>query len=321
MGEPRRRLLVAPLLAAAFLVSGASGAEAPRGPFVRVLGIAQDGGFPHAACEHRACRDAREGRAPRHLVASLAVVVPAEETVFVIDASPDVREQLDLLRDVRDLPADRVDRAPIDGLFLTHAHIGHYLGLAFFGFEAVHTSALPVWATAPMADFLRGHGPWSQLVELGNIELRTLRPEAAVAIGGGVTVTAFNVPHRDELSDTVAFRIDGPRRTVLYVPDTDKWATWEPSLPERLSDVDVALLDGSFYSADELPGRSVEEIGHPMIGTTMELLQAQVAGGELEVIFIHLNHSNPALVTGSPERSAIEDRGFSVAVEGLEIDL
>ncbi len=296
-------------------------AEATRDPFVRIVGTAQDGGFPHAACEHRACRDAREGVTPRRLVASLAIVLPASRRVFLIDVTPDVREQLDLLRDVRSLPDDRVDRSPVDGIFLTHAHIGHSTGLAFLGFEAVHTRRLPVWATARMGDFLANHGPWSQLVDLGNIELNTVVPDESVDLGDGVTVTAFPVPHRDELSDTVAYVIAGPRRKLLFVPDTDKWSTWEPSLLDRLDGIDVALLDGSFFSARELPGRSVEEIGHPLIGTTMDLLQERVASGALEAVFIHLNHSNPALVAGSAERRQLESRGFTVAHEGRELEL
>ncbi len=307
-------------LASAALVDApnpdASEKEAPLAsadsPFVRVLGTAQDGGFPHAACEHEACRRARDGDMPRRLISSLAIVLPASREVFLIDATPDVREQLDALRDVRDLPSDRVDRAPVDGVFLTHAHLGHYTGLAFFGFEAVHTRGLPVWATPRLAGYLRANGPWSQLVDLGNIELRALAADQPVRLGSGVSVTPFLVPHRDEFSDTVGYRIDGPNATVVFVPDTDKWSTWSPSLLDRLDGVDVALLDGSFFSADELPGRSVEEIGHPMIGRTMDLLQERVATGELQVDFIHLNHSNPALLDASEAEREIEARGFAV---------
>ncbi len=290
-------------------------------PFVRVLGTVQDGGLPHAACEHEGCRLARESDAPPRYVSSLAVVLPRSEEVFLIDATPDIRPQLDLLRDVRRPPEDRVDRSPLAGIFLTHAHIGHYLGLAFFGFEAVHTSDLPVWTTPRMADFLSSNGPWSQLVEKGNIRLRAAPPDSPIELSPEVSVTPFTVPHRDEFSDTVGYLIRGPSRGLLFVPDTDKWATWEPSLLERLEGVDVALLDGSFFSAAELPGRSIDEIGHPMIGTTMDLLQETVTGGGLEVLFIHLNHSNPALSPDSNERREVETRGFAVASEGQEFEL
>lgn len=315
---------------AAALALVCAGCAAPPAPvaagtattaFVRILGTVQDGGLPHAACEHEGCRRARAGQAPPRWISSLAIVLPESQEVFLIDATPDIRPQLDLLRDVRTLPDDRVDRSPLAGVFLTHAHIGHYLGLAFFGFEAVHTRDLPVWATPRMAAFLRANGPWSQLVTMRNLELRELTPESPVHLAPDVSVMPFAVPHRDEFSDTVGYLIRGPARTLLFVPDTDKWTTWQPTLEERLEGVDTALLDGTFFSAAELPGRSVEEIGHPLIGNTMERLEDRVRQGGLEVLFIHLNHSNPALAPGSEAAAALAARGFAVAREGQEFPL
>lgn len=289
-------------------------------PFVRVVGTAQDGGFPHAACSHDLCVEARRDPALARRVASLAVVLPESGRVFLIDATPDLPDQLEALADVRAPPAGGVDRAPVDGILLTHAHVGHYLGLAYFGYEALHTRDLPVWATPRMARFLRNNGPWSQLVELGNVELRELR-DAAVSLGDGVVVRAVPVPHRDEYTDTVGFRLEGPRATVLYVPDTDSWDAWGDRLDEALSGVDVALVDGTFYSAAELPGRDVSEIGHPLITDSLERFGEAVRSGDLRVLFIHLNHSNPALDPESPERRALEEAGFRVAADGEEIPL
>jgi len=102
-------------------------------------------------------------------------------------------------------PEGKADRAPFNGVFLTHAHMGHYLGLAHFGFESLNANAMPVWASARMAEYLQMNGPWSQLVRLKNIELREMQPGTPVSIGEGVTVSGFPVPHRDEYSDTLAF--------------------------------------------------------------------------------------------------------------------
>lgn len=303
----------------------------PQGtPFLRVLGTAQDGGFPHAACEHELCRRARLDDSLASYVASLGLVLPQHgggNRVFLVDATPDIRDQLDLLRDVRDLPQNRVDRAPVDGVLLTHAHIGHYLGLAFFGFEAVHTRDLPVFATARMAAFLRANGPWGQLVTKGNIALVEQAPGTrftlgAAADGATVEVEMLAVPHRDEYSDTVGFLFAGPNRTVLYVPDTDGWAAWRPPLREVLDrlQVDVAILDASFYSLDELPGRDLASVRHPLVTQTMELLADWVAAGG-EVVLSHLNHSNPALDPSSEARAAIEAAGFEVATLGQAIGL
>jgi len=293
----------------------------PPGPYVRVIGTVQDGGLPHVGCTCERCEAARRDPRRRRLVASLAVVLPASGRVVLIDATPDLHEQLDLLADVRDAPAGVTDRAPVDGVLLTHAHVGHYLGLAFFGYESMHTRDLPVWCTSRMAAFLRANGPWSLLVGRRNVELRETAPGEAVALGDGVTARAVPAPHRDEYTDTVGWRLEGPRRAVFYVPDTDGWDAWGRPLPEVLAGVDVALLDATFYSPDELPGRRVEEIGHPLVTDTMDRLQAEVDAGRLDVRFIHLNHTNPALDPASAAAREIDRRGYAVAAEGEEIGL
>lgn len=293
-----------------------------QGARLRVIGSVQDGGLPHAACSCVRCEAARSDPGLKRHVASLALITGGEggARVFLVDATPDVREQLDMLADVRDAPAGRVDRAPVDGVLLTHAHIGHYTGLIFLGFEAVSTNGVPVWCTPSMATFLRENGPWGQLVSKRNIEIREVEPGVGFEVGG-VEVEALRVPHRDEYSDTVGFVFRGGERTVLYVPDTEPWRTWEVPLVEvlRREGVDVLLVDGSFYSADELPGRAVSSIGHPLMRDTMDELRTMVEAGEVEVAFTHLNHSNPALEAGSAARAEVEARGFRVVEEGEEI--
>jgi len=286
------------------------------GPYVRVLGTVQDGGLPHAACACARCEAARTDPSRRRRIASLALCLPASGRVYLVDATPDIREQLRDPCGTGGASAGGVDRAPLDGVFLTHAHLGHYLGLAFFGFEAVHTRDLPLFGTRRMTDFLRNNAPWDQLVRLENVRLRDLEPDSAVVLEDGVRITPFLVPHRDEYTDTVGFAIEGPRRSLLYVPDTDRWSTWKPSLPERLVGIDVAILDGTFYSPEELPGRDVTAIGHPTIETTMELLEPAVRTRALRVSFTHLNHSNPALDPASSAAARVRGNGFAVLQEG-----
>jgi pyrroloquinoline quinone biosynthesis protein B len=245
------------------------------------------------------------------------------QRVMLVDASPDVREQLDRLDDLRGHLDERAERGPVDGILLTHAHIGHYLGLAFFGFESVNARGISTWCTPRMAEFLSTNGPWSQLVALGNLDLLRCEPSRWLELGGGVRAMPYRVPHRDEFSDTVAWIIAGSARTVMYMPDTESWRTWAPPLPAVLEEhgVNVLLVDGTFFSADELPGRAVSSIGHPLIVDTMDLLQSHVDAGELVVYFTHLNHSNPALDSTSAERAAIESRGFRVLDDGDELPL
>ena len=324
---PRRDVAVI-LLAAAACLSGCTshvpaeptdeGAVRPR---LRVLGTAQDGGFPHAACSCDRCELARRDPGAERLIASLALI-GTDGRVFLVDATPDIRRQLDRLRDVKPEPG-RVDRAPVDGVFLTHAHLGHYTGLGFFGFEAIHATEIPLYATPRMVGFLTDNGPWSQLVKLRNVLPVTLTPGEPLALDERLSVTAFRVPHRDEFSDTVGFLFAGPRQRIFYVPDTDGWQHWETPLEDWLDShhVDVAIVDGTFFSMDELPGRDVAAIGHPLVIDTIELLRERVAAGTLRDFFTHFNHSNPLLDADGERRRLIEAAGFEVLDDGFEFPL
>ena len=327
MSRRRRHLrllgaIVMPLAMAAAAAVALVAQPPARGARILVLGTAQDGGVPHPACSCTRCMAARREPDRRRWVSSLAVVT--EKSKFLVDATPDVREQLEELRLApgggRGVVGG-VDRKPLGGVLLTHAHIGHYLGLAFFGFEAVHTRHLPVFATQRMIDFLRRNDPWRELLRRGNIALYIAPPGAPFELADGVMVTPIASPHRDELSDTVGYLFRGPRASLLYVPDTDAWEGWRPPISELARGVDYALLDGTFYSPAELPGRDVTKIGHPLITRTMDLLAPLVAGGKPRVFFTHLNHSNPALETGSAARREIERRGFRVLDEAQEFPL
>lgn len=293
------------------LLGGVASAEAetPPGPFVVVLGIAQDGGAPQAgSSDHPGWDDP----AKRHLVSSLALVDPRTGQRWLFDATPDFPEQLHRLDGI----APAQESPGLAGIFLTHAHIGHYLGLAHLGREVIGARSVPVHAMPRMAGFLRENGPWDQLVELGNVEVREMRERRAVKLAEDLSVTPLLVPHRDEYSETVAFRIDGPERSVLFLPDIDKWGRWETRLEKVLATVDVAYLDGTFFADGELPGRDMSQIPHPFIVETMDRLRELPAAERAKVRFIHLNHTNPALDPKSEASQRIESAGFGVAWEG-----
>lgn len=279
--------------------------------------------MPQIGCDCANCSRARKDpRFARH-VASLAIYVPKTGHVYLVDATPDLPEQIEEIHGFRPHPEGKVDRAPVDGVLLTHAHLGHYLGLAHFGFESLNTKDIPVWTSPRMAEYLRTNGPWSQLVRIGNIALREFQPGQAFPLEEGITVKPIQVPHRDEYSDTMAFVVRGPQKVLLYVPDTDSWKAWSRPLTEVLEEekVDIALLDATFYSPDELPDRDVTKIKHPLVTQSMELLEPLVRSGKLRVYFTHLNHSNPALDENGAARKAIETRGFRVLDEGDAFDL
>ena len=250
----------------------------PPGWEIVVLGIAQDGGIPHLGCEQPLCKSIRDGQRRPERVASLGLVNQGLHKAFMIDATPDFASQ------VHDLTGGAVP----DGILLTHAHIGHYTGLMYLGRESIDAKAVPVFGTERMQAFLRGNGPWSLLVSRNNIDLRPLPLDQPLEIFPGLRVTAFAVPHRDEFTDTVGFLIEGPRKKALYVPDIDQWQKWDRSIRDVVDSVDLAILDGTFASPGEIPGRSIEDIPHPMMSVTRSLLR----GSKAAVWFTHVNHTN-----------------------------
>ncbi len=172
----------------------------------------------------------------------------------------------------------------------------------YLGRESIGAREVPVHGTARMVSYLRGNGPWSLLVTNRNVVLKTVDPGRPIELSSGLRVTAFLVPHRDEFSDTVGYRIEGPRATVLYVPDTDRWETWKTSIRELTDKADLAFLDGTFASASELPGRNITEVPHPLMSATRQLLR----GARARVWFIHLNHTNAEIDAPDVVREGME---------------
>lgn len=286
-----------------------------------VLGIAQDGGLPHFGCEKACCVAAR--RTGRVLFPAALGVVDRRagagaEQLLLVEATPRIEEQVAMLHDLAGVHGR--GRQPVDAVLTTHAHLGHYLGLAWFGREVASSQRVPVHCTPRFATFLRQHGPWKQLVELQQLEVREFTIGTAFAPWPGLTVTATAVPHRDEFSDTVAFTIRGPQRAVLFVPDIDAWERAPGLLEQLLAGVDIAYLDGTFFDGSELPERNLAEIRHPLMTRTMELLAAQAKARPGVLRFLHCNHTNPVLHDAAV-RARVEAAGFALAAQGERVAL
>jgi pyrroloquinoline quinone biosynthesis protein B len=273
---------------------------------VHVLGTAQDGGVPHPGCACPRCRAARADRDNPRRIASIAVEGMTGKT-FLVDAGPDLPHQLEYLA-----CETGCGRHCVDAVAITHAHTGHYVGLAFFGREAMHTDRLPVYGTPSLERFLRDNHPWAHLIEREEIDLRTIAPGRPLGFDG-VMIHAFLSPHRGEDTDTLGFEIEGPSRRLLYVSDAD---VFPPAIVDRIRDVDVALIDGTFFSRDELPNRDIMEVKHPFVVDVLPKL----AGARGQVLFTHLNHTNPLLDPESPEAKSLP-KGFGVAREGMVFEL
>ncbi len=287
---------------------------------IKILGTAQDGGLPQLGCSCDNCRQARAQNRFSRRIASLAIIDFDRKSFFLVDATPDIRSQVETAE-------QRLDHTPsslaasLQGVLLTHAHIGHYTGLMFFGYEAMSAHQLPVYCSSQMADFLKSNGPWSQLVKLENISLHLLQMETELPLTPGVAVTPFPVPHRHEFSDTLGFWIRGQKKRLLYIPDIQNWKTWQIPVTEACSQADIAILDGTFFSPAELPGRDLSQIGHPFITDSMRELKPLVEQKEKRILFTHLNHSNPAVDPESLAYEQIIRQGFALAEEGQEFTL
>ena len=289
-------------------------------PYVLVLGTAQDGGLPQIGCREPACRAARSDPRRRRYVASLLVADPRSGKRWLIDATPDLPEQVELAAGhpvSRPEPLADGPRPPLfEGVFLTHAHTGHYTGLVHLGREAYGAQGLPVFGSRRMVQVLEQNAPWSLMVQSGAIEPVVLRQGEPLDLAPGLSIEALPVPHRDELSDTLAFVVRGPSRSLLYLPDIDKWERWTRGVETVLAGVDVALVDGTFFADGEVPGRDLAEIPHPFVVESLERFGPLPRAERAKLRFTHLNHTNPAADPDGAAARRIRAAGMGVARDG-----
>ena len=281
-----------------------------------VLGVAQDAGYPQISCYKPHCMPGWEDKYKRKLATSLGVIDHKAKKKFVFEATPDIRQQF---YDLHKLAPD--GEYNLAGIMLTHAHMGHYTGLMHLGREALGGKGIPVYAMAKMREYLSSNGPWSQLVLLNNIALKPISNGKLTRLSDGVAITPMQVPHRDEFSETVGYKIHGPSKTALFIPDIDKWQKWSISIVDLVKEVDYAFLDATFYASNELPNRDMSEVPHPFVVESMELFKNLSAKDKQKVIFIHINHSNPLLKAGSDAQKTVIKNGFRFATEGQIFNL
>ncbi|MBP7808955.1 MAG: pyrroloquinoline quinone biosynthesis protein PqqB [Bacteroidia bacterium] len=278
---------------------------------VIVLGIAQDGGYPHLGCEKECCNKAWKNDSLKRFIVSLALVDPVSKNWWLFEATPDIKEQLQYFKtltkgDYNYLPS---------GIFLTHAHIGHYTGLMQLGREVMNTKEIPVYVLPKMKNFLETNGPWSQLVTLKNISLYNMDTVEALELQKGIMIHAYTVPHRDEFSETAGFKIVTEKASYLFIPDIDKWTKWNKSIIEEVKKVTYAFVDATFNEITELKNRKVEEVPHPFVSETMEFFKNESRETKAKLHFIHFNHTNPVMWDKTAKQKVLE-QGFKVAEQG-----
>ena len=276
---------------------------------LKILGVVQDGGLPHLGSNKLCCENIEQQR----FVTSVMLINNENNESYLFDASPDINKQLNFM-------GDRIKK-DLKGVFLTHAHIGHYTGLMYFGREALNSKSINVYAMPRMKKFLEQNGPWSQLVSLQNISITEINNNSKLSIDPNIIIQPIEVPHRAEFSETVGYKIYGPNKTVLFIPDIDKWYLWEKSIIEEIKKVDYALIDATFYDSKEVNYRDLSEIPHPFVIESMELFDSIKYKEKNKIYFIHLNHTNPLLDKESDQYKFVIGKGYNVAEEGMKLKL
>ena len=283
--------------------------------YITVLGVAQDAGFPHINCNKDCCRAYYDGKETKKLIVCLGLVDLENNKKYIFDATPDFTQQIQILK------SNHLDNGNvIDGVFLTHGHIGHYTGLMYFGKEAMSAKDIPVYVMPRMKIYLKTNGPWSQLVSIKNIELKSMYNDSTINLNKDLKITPFIVPHRDEYTETVGYKIQGKRKSALFIPDINKWQLWERSIVDEVKKVDYAFIDATFFKDGEIP-RPMKDIPHPFIVETVKLFEKEPLETKSKIYFIHLNHTNPALKAKSILKDSIQNLGFHFAKEGTNFSL
>ncbi len=281
--------------------------------FLTVLGIAQDAGYPHIGC-NKDCCNKNISDDMEYFVTSIGISDIKNDKYYLFEATPDITSQIKYLKDGIE------NQKIVDGIFLTHAHIGHYSGLMYLGREALGAKNVPIYAMPRMKRFLQENGPWSQLVSLENIDINEINHNQNIPLSRELTVIPFTVPHRDEFSETVGYKIVGKNKSALFIPDIDKWYLWEKSIIEEVKSVNYAFLDATFFSGEEI-NRSMSEIPHPFISETIEIFENEELITKNKIHFIHFNHTNPVLNKNIYLRDSILKLGFNFAKFGDRYEL
>jgi pyrroloquinoline quinone biosynthesis protein B len=274
---------------------------------VLVLGAGQDGSSPQLG--------STKGVGADRTASCVAVISPLG-SVVVLDASPDIRQQVLRLMTSDLYPAGR--EKPFDAIALTHGHMGHYAGLVHLGKESGDSRGTPLLATGKMHTFLKGNQPWKMLYDRGNVSAEIFGL-GAIRIDEQMTIDAITVPHRGEFTDTVALSVRvNDESLFLYLPDIDSWADWRDA-ESAIGSHKSSLVDATFSSVDELPGRSVTDIKHPLVADTIERFSHITTS--THIVLGHINHSNSLADPESDIARQAVAAGFTIARDDLVIPL
>lgn len=296
---------------------------------VRILGSAAGGGSPQWNCHCSVCvavRTGAPGTLPR-MQSSLAVRATDRSPWLLVNASPDVHRQLELLDPTA--PADAIRHTPIGGVLLTDAEIDHCAGLLLL---RESTAPLTLYATEPAHRALQTDWPVLRMLDawcgIDWHELVADDPSHAVS-HDGIAIETFTTGHDAPryqsfpggpgTSVGVTFRTAD--HAITYCPTLERWSD---ALAARFAASDVVLVDGTFWSDDELARhgapepRTATQMGHlPLDGSDGSAVR--LAQLDTRVVLVHINNSNPILLEHGPERVRLTELGITVGYDGMEV--
>ena len=270
---------------------------------ITLLGIAQDGGRPQPGCIRPCCENlsSEDHRSP----VSISIQTEGGKTLLV-EATRDLGRQLRF-----------IGNPSVDHLFLTHAHLGHVDGLGLFGRETMSARNIQLHCSPSMQSLVETTPAWNQLLKQNVFQFASF---SRIEIDD-VVVEFHQVPHRDELSDTHAIVVRGENKSILFLSDHDTWketldAHGCETIREFLAklNVDIALLDGTFWSGDELQGRDMNVVPHPTVEESLQRLGIK-SKEDPQIVFFHFNHTNPLHNLDSEEYRTVTELGWDVGFE------
>ena len=296
---------------------------------IRILGSAAGGGFPQWNCNCAGCQAVRRGDNGVHsrTQSSLAVRGTSGDW-FLVNASPDVRQQLEMLHT---RTSDTIRSNPIAGVLLTDGEIDHTAGLTIL---RESSEPLQIYGTDTVRQALtEGFSLLQVLENYCGVKWSVIEPGSIINLGD-LEIETFLLPGtppkymRRTLEEGnwvvgFTFRDRATGGVATYAPAL---AELTPSIIERLEKSDCILVDGTCWRNDELvklgmSNRTALSMGHlPLSGENGSLKRLSQLSCKHK-IFTHINNTNPILIERSPERQLVEAAGMEVAYDGLTIEL
>jgi pyrroloquinoline quinone biosynthesis protein B len=294
----------------------------------RVLGAAAGGGFPQWNCGCRLCNLARSGDPTARPATQASVAVSGDgQDWVVVGASPDLRQQIQQTPAL--WPRDGLRHSPIVGVVLLGGDVDAIAGLLVLRERQKFT----IFAPQPLLDLLR-QNPIFGVLDPAVVRQVPIHVDQPIVCGAGLRLTLLEMPGKVPLyletqgaavaepGPTYAARFEANGHRMAIAPGC---ADIDQNVRRQLGDCDAVLFDGTLFRDDEmivagLGAKTGRRMGHVPVsgpGGTLEGL-GDLAGRK---ILLHINNSNPILLSDSPERRQVEAAGFEVAFDGMEITL